>query len=363
MENILSRKYTYPGLVKRIQQKESFILATVVDCHGSSPQKPGSSAVFNAKELLEGTIGGGLVENTIQEKAADAVKSKVSEYLRFELNDDIEDDNSAICGGGMCILLDAAPEKHMAVFKELAESYQNRTPGVLLTTANDYIGKELLIERCWITENNFAGLSVRFDKELNKTIKQALERTSMGLDSGVLCHTPSEIEGKYVFLECIVPLPQLIIAGAGHIGRALAHFGKLLDFEVTVWDDREEYANKTNIPDADQVLSGELSKTLGKLVTGPESFIVIVTRGHKEDAEVLKRFIDSRAAYIGMIGSKKKVAKVKEKFINEGYATTKQWDRIHAPIGLDIGSKTVQEIAISIVAQLVQVRQNLNRRK
>lgn len=361
MENILSRKYLYPSLVKRIQKKENCILATVVESHGSAPQKPGSSALFDKNDLLEGTIGGGLVEYNMQAKATEVVNSKKSGLFSFELDDEMTNDNSAICGGGMSILLDALPEKHLRVFEALTKSYKERIPGVLVTIAQTDSKEDFIIERIWIDKENFSRNTERFDNELTQRIKNMLEQSFLGMFSEIVHHTSPEFKDKSIFLESIVPLPKLVIAGAGHVGKALSKFGKLLDFEVTVWDDREEYANKKNIPDADIIMSGEFNNTLGKVVPKPDTYIVIVTRGHKNDSEVLKKFIGSNAAYIGMIGSRSKIAQVKEQFIKEGWASTEQWDKIYSPIGLKINSKSVQEIAISIAAQLIQVRNQRNK--
>ncbi len=297
----------YPPLVKGILKKENCVLATVVETHGSAPQKPGSSAIFGLSGLMEGTVGGGLVEYQIEKEAAGAVSSKKSGYFRFELNDEIAEDNSVICGGGMNILVDATPEKHLPVFKALTESYQNRIPGVLVSIANTNPEGDFIIERSWITSENFLEESKKYDEELRKKINNMLEKSSSGVFSEIVRHTSPQFQDNFIFLESIVPLPVLIIAGAGHVGKALAHIGKLLDFEITVWDDREEFANKKNIPDADNVMSGDLNNTLGKFTPGPDTFIVIVTRAHKNDSDVLKKFIDSKAGYIGMIGTGKKL--------------------------------------------------------
>jgi xanthine dehydrogenase accessory factor len=157
-------------------------------------------------------------------------------------------------------------------------------------------------------------------------------------------------------MEVIFPPPHLIIAGAGHIGKALAHLGKLLDFYVTVVDDREDYANPAVIPDADQFRVGDYAGVMQSMQITGDTYIVIVTPGHKNDADVLKSCIGSGAAYIGMIGSRNKIELMRRHFISEGWATGLQWDAIHTPVGIDIRSKTVQEIAISIAAQLVMVR-------
>lgn len=361
MDENLNRKYVYPGLAERLKRNARSVLATVVETHGSTPQKPGSSAIFGNDGLLEGTVGGGNVEFIIQEKSAEALKTKKSGYFRFDLNDEIEEDDSVICGGGMNILIDATPEKHLPMFSALNESCKKRVPGVLVTMAGMDANGDFQIERFWVDKENAELTGNRFDAGLNQEIKAMLERSGQGKFSEIVRHTSPEYEDRYIFLESIVPLPRLLIAGAGHVGKALAHIGKLLDFEVAVWDDRAEYANYENIPDADHLLSGNLAETLGKLMPGADTFIVIVTRGHKNDSEVLRTFIGSDAGYIGMIGSRKKIVQVREQFITKGWATSEQWDKIYAPIGLNINSKTVQEIAVSIAAQLVQVRYQLNK--
>lgn len=360
MEENLNRKYVYPGLAERLKRNESCVLATVVETHGSTPQKPGSSAIFGNDGLLEGTVGGGNVEFIIQKKSAEALETKKSGYYRFDLNDEIDEDNSAICGGGMNILIDATPEKHLPVFNALNESCKNRIPGVLVTMAEMDANGDFQIERFWVDKENTDLTDNRFDAGLKQEIKSMLEKSGPGKFSETVRHTSPQYEDRYVFLESIVPLPRLLIAGAGHVGKALAHIGKLLDFEVTVWDDRAEYANNENIPDADHLLSGNLKDMPGKVIPGADTFIVIVTRGHKNDSEVLREFIGTGAGYIGMIGSRKKIAQVREQFIAKGWATSEQWDSIHAPIGLPINSKTVQEIAVSIAAQLVQESYKLN---
>jgi xanthine dehydrogenase accessory factor len=161
---------------------------------------------------------------------------------------------------------------------------------------------------------------------------------------------------ELAFAEFINPLPRLVIAGAGHLGRALSHLGKLLDFEVTVIDDRPEYANIRNLPDADHIVAEDIGRSMAAVDTDTDTYCVIVTRGHNHDCEALRPLIGAGAAYVGMIGSHHKVAVMKKRFLNEGWATREQWDQIHAPVGIPIGSQTVQEIAVSIAAQLVEIR-------
>lgn len=361
MEEILSRKFIYAELIESLNKKEPCILATVTGTTGSAPQVPGSSAVFGEKGLFSGTVGGGVVEFNIQKQAAQAIQSKKSGYFRFNLNDDISAENAAICGGGMRILMDASPEKHLPVFTELTQSYFNRVPGVLVTLAKSNNYEDLNIERYWVTRQNLHEISQKLHQEVLTILEEMLRETKSGDFRGITAFTSPELEDNYAFLESVVPLPRLIIAGAGHVGKALAHMGKLLGFEVTVWDDRPEFANKENLPETENILCGEMEKTLGEIVPDCDTFIVIVTRGHKSDSEVLKHFIGSDAGYIGMMGSRKKVVQLRGHFLEKGWATPEQWSKVHTPIGLPIQAKTVQEIAVSIAAELVQERSKLNK--
>ena len=124
-------------------------------------------------------------------------------------------------------------------------------------------------------------------------------------------------------------------------------------------DDRAEFAGPARFPDADRIIVDKPGRALRSLTAGRDTYIVIVTRGHRDDADALRACVRSEAAYIGMIGSRSKVSLVREKFLGEGWASPVEFDRVHTPIGLPIGSRTVEEIAVSIAAELVQVRSRL----
>jgi xanthine dehydrogenase accessory factor len=153
-----------------------------------------------------------------------------------------------------------------------------------------------------------------------------------------------------------VPPSRLVIAGAGHVGRAVASLGGFLGFDVVVIDDRPEFANTARFPEAGQLIVGDIAGSLDALPVSSETYIVIVTRGHRQDEAALRACIRRRAAYIGLIGSRHKVVLMKERFLKKDRATPAEWGRVHTPIGLPIGSKTVEEIAVSIAAELVLVR-------
>ena len=330
-------KNIYSKLVRESENNKPVALATLLDTRGSVPQVRGATALFSDVGLIAGTLGGGVLEADANNRAIEIIEHCSSDIYEFDLNADITSKEAAICGGSAIVLIDACLEESRKVFQEMEKSIQSGRSGILLTSIIRHEG--LVIERQW-----FESASGEYHKEM----KQCLE--------GRKCLYTETSDGTTRFFEPIFPLPGLIIAGAGHIGRALAHLANLLDFEVTVIDDRSEYANSQNIPDADHLVVGDIGKALSGIDKAPDTYIVIVTRGHKDDAEALRACLHADVAYIGMIGSKRKISLMRDEFITQGWATISQYDSVHAPIGLEIGSKTVQEIAVSISAQLVQVR-------
>ncbi len=349
----------YSHLLNLLRKKEQCAITTITATQGSTPQKSGSSAVFGKEKILAGTIGGGITELKIEKLASEKIKSKKSGYYQFDLNNEISDPDGAICGGNMRVLIDATPEKSLSVFETLINCFSSRISGILVTVCS-YCSSEICnLSRFWLTETNKQIISEGIDSIVVKAADEMLNQQSH-VNYKELKYTIGD-EEKIAFFERIIPLPQLIIAGAGHVGKALSHFGKLLDFDVIVWDDRPEYANSEILSDAYKILTGSLEDSFSNFHTQKDSYIVIATRGHKNDADVLRHFIGTDAGYIGMIGSQKKISQIHESSVKDGWATEEQWNRIYAPTGLKIGSKTVHEIAVSIAAQLILVR-NQNRK-
>lgn len=172
------------------------------------------------------------------------------------------------------------------------------------------------------------------------------------LDTGLVCGGTLDI-----FVEPLLPRPLLYIFGAGHIGLSLCEIAQLTGFEVVVWDDREAYANRERFPKASKVVVGPLDEVSSQLSQGESASIVIVTRGHRHDMDVLRWAVTTPAHYIGMIGSKRKVLMVYRALELEGISP-EQFDRVHAPIGLDIGAQGPEEIAVSIAAELIAFRRH-----
>jgi xanthine dehydrogenase accessory factor len=174
-------------------------------------------------------------------------------------------------------------------------------------------------------------------------------------DTGLVCGGTLEI-----FVEPILPPADLYIFGAGHVAASLYKVARIAGFDITVIDDRETYASRERFPEAQQVIAEDFDKAAAQIAPSESSYIVIVTRGHRDDMRMLRWAVQTPARYIGMIGSKRKTIGIFKELQQEGLSA-KLFDRVHAPIGLDIGAITPEEIAVSITAELIAKRRNVER--
>lgn len=193
-------------------------------------------------------------------------------------------------------------------------------------------------------------------QEAMKVIKEDKPKTihfdltgRMAEESGMICGGVMDI-----YIEPIVPTPRIFIFGGGHISLFVSKMSAMVGFQVVVVDDRPQFANKERFPEADEVIAEEFHFALPKLRVNRSTYLVIVTRGHSYDQEVLEWALGQEVKYIGMIGSRKKIQTVYKSLTEKGF-TPDQLQRVHAPIGLAIGALTPEEIAVSIVAEMIQV--------
>jgi len=192
------------------------------------------------------------------------------------------------------------------------------------------------------------------DADLDQTVARDAREALESRKSQVITYRVADVQVE-VFHEVLEPRPQLLIVGAGHIAVPLARFGHQLGFEVVVVDDREKFANVERFPEADRVIAADFGATLQDYLLTPSTFVVIITRAHTYDEEALRIVLGRPHAYIGMIGSRRRVQTVLRILAAEGYDPA-QLSAIRAPIGLDIGSETPDEIALSIIAEVVAAR-------
>lgn len=171
-------------------------------------------------------------------------------------------------------------------------------------------------------------------------------------DNGLICGGQLN-----VFVEPVIPQPRAFIFGAGHVSKSLSKVASLAGFATVIVDDREAFANRERFPEADEVFAGEYEAVFPQLAVNHSSYLIIVTRGHRDDMRVLKWALGTGARYISMIGSKRKTLGVMKELVKEGIPRD-AFDRIHAPMGLEIGAVSPEEIAVSVVAEMIAVRRN-----
>jgi xanthine dehydrogenase accessory factor len=174
-------------------------------------------------------------------------------------------------------------------------------------------------------------------------------------DTGLVCGGTLDI-----FIEPVLPPASLYIFGAGHVALSLYKTAKMAGFDVSVVDDRESYANRDRFPEAKEVVAEDFDQAMARIIPNETSYIVIVTRGHHDDMRVLRWAVQTQARYVGMIGSKRKTIAIFRELVKEGMAEN-LFERVHAPVGLDIGAITPEEIAVAITAELIAVRRRVER--
>jgi xanthine dehydrogenase accessory factor len=330
-------------------QDKPLVLVTILKTCGSTPQVTGACAIFSKNGIESGTIGGGIMEAEVAQKANNSIESGISSIFEFSLDSSVEDENGAICGGSATILIDADPARFVSTFSQMQQDGNQNIAGLLITVVDIPEDGKINVERDWLRSGE--ALSIHWEEDLRNELLDKALQTKMPL----LIRKERAKGNRLYYIEPVLPLTKLVIVGAGHVGNALCHLAHLLDFQVTVIDDRPDFANKEKLPDASRILCGNILGSLESVPMDRNTYIVIVTHGHQMDAETLRFCLGRNVAYIGMIGSRRKIRLTKDKFIRNGWATRDELDGIHAPVGLDIKAETVQEIAVSIAAELVQV--------
>ncbi len=336
-------------IVEFIDGGQPFAVALVLNAaEGSTPQKAGVRAVIDGTGKIWGTIGGGFVEGQAQEYAIDACKSGKPILFDFDLTNTYSRDAGAICGGNMRILVDPTAAENRDFYAQVTEAVGRRQRGIILTTVRTAEHPQVKSE--WFDPEAVPS-DVAFPGADNIRSCMARETPQLFEEPGGGASPTLQ-----VLVEPVIPKPMLLIAGGGHIGQALALQANLVGFDVTVIDDRSEFTDPALFPEGTTTCCRDIPKQIADLSVGSDTYVVLVTRGHKLDAEGLEACIHAPVAYAGMIGSDRKVSLIRENFLESGLATEEEFDRVFTPIGLDIGAVTVPEIAASITAELIAVR-------
>jgi xanthine dehydrogenase accessory factor len=338
-----------PELIEALDQGRPCVYCAVVETRGSTPQKAGASMLVSPDGSQLGTLGGGCVEAEVKQRALRVLADGTGrpEMLTFCLDDNYGWDDGLICGGRMTILADPLASPRSGDFyrrlHDLVEAGQGCTQAVAIAATLDLSpGDRFLFDA--------AGQLVAQTTE--KDVPDDIVRSLSPVDE-----RPAPMSRHGIAYLPVLPRITLLIVGGGHVGQAVARLASEVDFDLWVLDDRAAYVTAERFPTAQRWLVGEIGPMLRQLAPTltPSTYCLIVTRGHSHDEEALYHLVTTRAGYVGMIGSKRKIKLIFEDLLAKGL-TMDTLARVHAPLGLEIGSQTVPEIAISIVAELIACR-------
>ncbi len=352
----------YRQLLDLLRAGQSVAVATITAARGSTPRELGAKMLVVGEGQIAGTVGGGCGEAQVLWDAVRCLAEAQPMMSVVDLTGELTEDSPTHCGGLMEVFIDpmlpvepARPGlSSLRVAEILVEAVERREPVVLATlVATPDPARFPLGIRAAVWSGRDEGV------ERLPGGAHILERAAQAMAENRSCRTSVNVDEATkeaaVFLEVLAPPEELVIVGAGHIAVPLARMAKVLDFVVTVIDDRSAFANRARFPEADRVITADIEKTVADLPIGPHTYLVLVTRGHTLDQAALMRVIHKPAAYIGMIGSQRRVRAVLDHLRRMGVAA-EQIQRVYAPIGLRIGAETPAEIATSILAELVAVR-------
>jgi xanthine dehydrogenase accessory factor len=335
----------YSKLYQTLKNGKGAVLVRIVRREGSAPRGVGSVCLVDADGTLFGTIGGGLLEYKAVEKAKVLLKKRITSLTTVKMTAKKIAEEGMICGGRVELFFEPIlPEDDtVEFFRTINDLFQSGGSGTLITLIRDEADVSAPDTRILVDKEGRVTGSIPFVKLPEHAIQAHL--------------IEGEGTGRGLFLEPVVQNPELLLFGGGHISTFVSSLAKTIGFDVSVFDDLGEFANRERFPEVNEIYHMSYKDALENIAITESSYIVIVTRGHGGDKDVLELVLKSGAspAYVGMIGSIRKRDTI-YKALMENEISQKALAAVHCPVGLDIGARTPEEIAVSIIAEVIQVK-------
>jgi len=332
-------RHVLDQLVTTLGSNTPAVLATIIRHSGSTPRTSGARMLVTDSGILAGSVGGGAIEGSCRARAQKMLAdSEVFAEMHFQLTDASTAEAGMVCGGSVSLLLlRLEPELH-PMFADMQNAYHAKERPFLVTVLPSAGQPPHLTSLS-------SGQHCALPAETAATILRHTGSEPFPISDGA----------RDYFIEPLVHPGTVYLAGAGHVALATASCAVFAGFEVVVIDDRADFANRDRFPHVHDVLLLTSFDHCLPAKLGADDYVVIVTRGHLHDRQVLAQTLKTDAGYIGMIGSRRKRAVIYQSLRDEGF-TDAELQRVHCPIGLAIGADTPEEIGLSIVAELVQTR-------
>jgi xanthine dehydrogenase accessory factor len=339
-------------LLTTFESGRAVTFTQLVETRGSTPQKAGAAMLVFPDGSQQGTLGGGCVEAEVKRRALAILPTGPAELMSFQLDSDYGWDDGLICGGRMQMLVEplrpGADLSYYRTLSRLLDTGRGGTQAVVFEAGDSgQLLDRYLFDRDGACVATLPGMGIdSVPPALLAGLRPISSRPRPYTAAGV-SYLPHLARGK------------LLIVGGGHVGQKVGQLAADVDFDVTVVDDRAEYVTAERFPGATRRIAGQIDDVLPQLVVDEDTFCIVVTRGHNHDEQALSLLVNRPSRYLGMIGSRRKIKLIFDDLRREG-VSDEALARVHAPLGLEIGSQTVPEIAISIVAELIACRSQEN---
>jgi xanthine dehydrogenase accessory factor len=344
----------FEAAIDILERGEQAALSTIISSKGSLPMSEKSKMLVTPEGKIIGTVGGGCLEADVWTEAREVMEAGKSRIQKFVLTEKYAGESGLNCGGVVEILTEPLPERGQDVFRrilELKESGRRGTLATILTDHPDYPeGRRKLL----LTDDG-AMVGSLGDSALEGFVVQRGQDVLRGENFAIESYATSSGDTLEIFLEPVLPTPTVWVFGGGHVSFFLVRAAKLAGFRAKVIDDRPAFANKERFPEADATIVMELDQVREAFDFAHDDYVVLVTRGHQHDQQILEQIYDCDARYLGMIGSKSKIAKMWQRLEGKGVGR-EHLDRVHAPVGLNIGADSPEEICISVMAEIIRER-------
>lgn len=336
---------------------EKAAMSTIVSSKGSLPMSKKAKMLVKPDGKIVGTVGGGCLEADVWAEAQHVMETGAPTLQKFILTEKHAGENGLNCGGNVEIFTEPLyPGQADDMLSQIAQIVAERDSAVLATlVSGGEVGDQSA--KLLVRSNGSTVGSLGYAEADEAVEAEVAELGSIPESLLKVIEVEVGTETVKIFLESICPEPTLYIFGGGHVSYAIAQIADSVGFRIVVIDDRPMFANKERFPMADETLTLEMETALDHLDIDDLSYIVAVTRGHQHDKPVIEQAVKTNAAYVGMIGSRRKIALMWKELEKKGIPR-ERLEAVHAPIGLDIGADTPEEIAVSIMAELVRIRRS-----
>ena len=311
-------------------------LCTQVEWRGSVPRKDYPMMLVDEKCEIIGTIGGGALEYSVIELAQNIIKTGKPVLKTFDLTNKDVTKSGSICGGSTTILIEPYTKEIQNILRSIVADKINSN-NILITRIFSHI--DVKVERIRITKD----FHLTFPKKIVRAIDEVIEQNKS---------KSIKYNDEIFLIQNIGNRPILHIFGAGHVGKAVADLAHFIELETKIYDERQDLTNSERFPFALQINNNDISKIIKNTNIAQTDYVLVATRGHQHDFELMRWLLNIKIDYLSLMSSNKKWQLLSQALVNDGF-TQNQINNVHSPVGLDVGSETVPEIAVSIIAEIV----------